>query len=230
MGHGRLTPVERERVNAFQREAYRRDAERFDRSMGFGERFLFGSEHRGWVCSHARGRTLEVAVGTGLNIPLYDADVELTGLDLSSEMLERARRRAALLGRTIDLREGDAQALPFADATFDSVVCTYSLCSVPDEIQTIAEMRRVLRPGGVLALVDHIRSSVPPVLWLQRLLELSPKRIERELTRRPLLDVRAAGFEVLRSDRSRLGMVERLVARRPLHHPATRSVASGASQ
>jgi ubiquinone/menaquinone biosynthesis C-methylase UbiE len=213
MGGGRLTTEERERVNALQRETYRREAGRYDRSMAVGERFLFGTGHRTWVCARARGRTLEVAIGTGLNLALYPPDVQLTGLDLSPEMLDRARRRADDLGRAVDLREGDAQELPFPDASFDTVVCTYALCSVPDEVRTISEMERVLRPGGVLALVDHIRSSVPPILWIQRLLELGPRRIERELTRRPLLDVRAAGFEVVTSERFRLGMVERLVAR-----------------
>ena len=210
----RLTREERERGNEFQRDAYRTEAPRYDRSMGIAERWLFGSEHRAWACSQATGATLEVAIGTGLNLPEYPPDATLTGIDLSSEMLELARQRAADLGRLVELRQGDAQELPFPDVTFDRVVCTYSLCSVPDEVRAIAEMDRVLRPGGLLILVDHIRSSVPPVLWIQRLLELSPKRTERELTRRPLLDVRAAGLEVLRSDRSRLGMVERLVARK----------------
>lgn len=211
---GRLTPEDRERGNEFQRDTYRTEAPRYDRSMGFAERWLFGPEHRVWACSQATGDTLEVAVGTGLNLPQYPPDATLTGIDLSSEMLDLARQRATDLGRVIELRQGDAQELPFSDATFDCVVCTYSLCSVPDEVRAIAEMDRVLRPGGFLILVDHIRSSVPPVLWIQHLLELSPKRTERELTRRPLLDVRAAGLEVLRSDRSRLGMVERLVARK----------------
>jgi ubiquinone/menaquinone biosynthesis C-methylase UbiE len=214
MNGPRLSPEDRERGNEFQREAYASEAPRYDRSIAFAERWCFGSQHRGWACSQATGATLEVAIGTARNLEHYPQDVALTGIDLSPEMLDLARRRAADLGRPVTLRQGDAQDLPFPDATFDSIVCTYALCSVPDEVRTIAEMERVLRPGGLLILVDHIRSSVPPVLWIQRLLELSPKRIERELTRRPLLDVRAAGLEVLRSDRSRLGMIERLVARK----------------
>ena len=211
----RLSPEDRERGNARQRETYRAEAPRYDRSMGFGERWCFGSEHRGWACSQSSGATLEVAIGTGLNLPEYPAEVSLTGIDLSPDMLALARQRAVDLGRSVELRQGDAQELPFADATFDTVVCTYALCSVPDEVRTIDEMVRVLRPGGRLILVDHIRSSVPPILWIQRLIEwLSPKMVERELTRRPLPQVLAAGMELVRSDRSRLGMVERLVARK----------------
>lgn len=210
----RLSPEDRQLANEFQRHAYGAEAPAYDRSMGFAERWFFGAQHRVWACSQARGATLEVAIGTGLNLPHYPPDVALTGLDLSAEMLELASRRAADLGSSVELQVGDAQDLPFADASFDSVVCTYALCSVPDEVRAITEMDRVLRPGGLLILVDHIRSSVLPIVWLQRLLELSPKRIERELTRRPLVDVQAAGMEVVGSDRSRLGMVERLVARK----------------
>lgn len=214
MSGQRLSPEDRDRGNEFQREAYGAEAPKYDRSMGLAEGWLFGSGHRGWACSQARGATLEVAIGTGLNLPHYPPDVELTAIDLSAEMLDLARQRAADLGRNVELRQGDAQELPFADASFDTAVCTYALCSIPDEVRTIAEMDRVLRPGGLLILVDHVRSSVTPVVWIQRLMELSPKRIERELTRRPMLEVRAAGLEVQRSDRSRLGMVERLVAQK----------------
>ena len=94
----------------------------------------------------------------------------------------------------VTLCEGDAQALPFPDGTFDTVLCTYSMCSVPDEGRTVLEMKRVLKPGGRLILVDHVRSSVAPIYWIQRLMELAPSRGERELTRRPITHVRAAGF------------------------------------
>ena len=133
MGGQRLSPEDRERRNARQRETYRAEAPSYDRSMGFGERWCFGSEHRGWACSQSSGATLEVAIGTGLNLPEYPVEVSLTGIDLSPEMLELARQRAADLGRSVGLGQGDAQELPFADATFDTVVCTYALCSVPDE-------------------------------------------------------------------------------------------------
>jgi ubiquinone/menaquinone biosynthesis C-methylase UbiE len=93
----------------------------YDRSIAFFERILF-SEGRRWVCSRASGDTLEIAVGTGRNLSLYPAGVHLVGVDLSPEMLRRARERAAESGLTVDLREGDAERLAFEDGSFDSIV------------------------------------------------------------------------------------------------------------
>jgi ubiquinone/menaquinone biosynthesis C-methylase UbiE len=78
---------------------------------------------------------LEIAIGTGLNPPFYPADVRLTGIEISSAMLEIARRRSHSLGRQVDLVIGDAQALPFPDQHFDTVVCTIALCSIPRHYQ-----------------------------------------------------------------------------------------------
>jgi ubiquinone/menaquinone biosynthesis C-methylase UbiE len=210
-----LSPEERSRANEHQRRQYAKEAASYDRGSDLCERWLFGAEHRGWACSRAIGRSLELAIGTGLNLPVYPDDAAVTGIDLTPEMLERARRRAADLGQRVELCEGDAQALPFPDGAFDTVLATYAMCSVPDLPLTISEARRVLRSGGRLILVDHVRSSVAPLFWLQRLMELAPSRTQDELTRRPMDQVRAAGFEIEESDRLRAGVVERLVARRP---------------
>jgi ubiquinone/menaquinone biosynthesis C-methylase UbiE len=214
MSDQRLSPEERSRQNVLRRASYREEAETYDREAAFAERWFFGSKHRGWACSMATGRTLEVAIGTGLNLPLYPAAAAVTGIDLTPEMLAIAGQRAAELGRPVELILGDAQELPFSDSTFDTIVSTYAMCSVPDLVQTIGEMHRVLKRGGRLILVDHIRSSMRPIFWIQRLMERSPKRTGGELTRRPLVQVEAAGFEIEASDRSRGGMIERLVARR----------------
>ncbi len=211
-----LSPAERAKANQLRRRAYAKDAPRFDKQMGFFERRVFGTEHRAWACSQATGDTLEVAIGTGLNLPHYPADVHLTGLDLSPEMLDLARSRAAELARSVELKEGDAQELPFPDSCFDTVVCTYSLCNVPDETRTISEIKRVLKPVGRLILVDHIRSSVKLIFWFQRLVEAVTSRTEGEyMTRRPLIQVEASGFEIHAHDRLRAGAVERLVAVKP---------------
>jgi ubiquinone/menaquinone biosynthesis C-methylase UbiE len=80
-------------------------------------------------------------------------------------MLDIAAQRAAELGREVALQEGDALDLPFPQGRFDTVVCTYSLCNVPDEFIEVGEMKRILRHGGKFLLVDHVRSSVKPIYW-----------------------------------------------------------------
>jgi ubiquinone/menaquinone biosynthesis C-methylase UbiE len=93
--------------------------------MGFFERVLFQGG-REWVCSQAEGDVLEIAVGTGRNFSYYPRGLKLTGIEISEEMLDLARARAAELGREVDLRLGDAQSLDFPDASFDTVVSTFS--------------------------------------------------------------------------------------------------------
>jgi ubiquinone/menaquinone biosynthesis C-methylase UbiE len=202
-----------EQANAKVRKAWAKRALSYDRWIGFFERKLFGL-HRPWACSRATGDVLEVAIGTGLNLPHYPPEVNITGIDLSPEMLSIARQRARDLGREVDLQEGDAHQLPFEDASFDSVVCVYSLCNIPDPECAVSEMERVLRPGGKLMLVDHIRSSVLPVLWIQKAFEFVSTRLEGEhLTRRPAEHVKASKLRITERDRMGFaGMVERLVA------------------
>jgi ubiquinone/menaquinone biosynthesis C-methylase UbiE len=208
-------PVDREAANRHRRRQYGAEAATYDRDADRSERWLLGTDHRPWACSRAAGHTLEVAIGTGLNLPYYPPAVRLSGIDLTPEMLAIARRRSADLSVPVALSEGDAQALPFRDEVFDTVVSTYAMCSVPDERAAVLEMRRVLKPGGRLILVDHIRSSVKPLYWLQRLMERMPSRNRDELTRRPRDHVEATGFTIEESERLRAGVVERLVARKP---------------
>jgi ubiquinone/menaquinone biosynthesis C-methylase UbiE len=191
-------------------------APRYDRDMGFFERLQFGGG-REWVCAQASGEVLEVAVGTGRNLPHYPKGVRLTGIDFSPAMLEQARSRAAKLGREIVLREADAQALPFPDAAFDTVVCTLGLCGFPDERAAIVEMHRALRPGGKLLLLDHIGSHHALILFGQRLLEkLTVRMLGDYQTRRPLPLVEQVGFVVRHQERLKFGTVERLAAVKPV--------------
>jgi ubiquinone/menaquinone biosynthesis C-methylase UbiE len=194
---------------------YEKEAPKYDRQMRFFEWLLFGGG-REWVCSQAEGEVLEIAVGTGRNLPHYREDAQLTGVELSPAMLEIARARARELGREIDLRVGDAQALEFPDESFDSVVCTLSLCTIPDDRGAVAEVRRVLRPDGRFLLLEHVRSPLLPIRTAERLLEPLMLRFEADhLTREPLEHLRAEGFAIERLERSKLGIVERVAARKP---------------
>lgn len=207
-GDSRMTGTEDERVTRF----WERYAPRYDRGMRLYDRFLF-TGGRSWACSQVAGDVLEVAVGTGLNLPYYPPGTRLTGIDASPAMLAIARRRAAELGIQAQLREADAQALPFPDASFDAVVCTLSLCCIPADEAAISEMHRVLRPGGRLVLLDHVASSNPVVHAGQRLLEQLTLRTTGEYqTRRPLPLVAAAGFAIESQECLRAGIVERVTA------------------
>lgn len=198
-------------------------APRYDSGMRFIEWVQFGGG-REWVCSRARGDVLEVAVGTGRNLPLYPAEATVTGVELSPAMLAQARLRARELAHPVSLAEGDAQALPFADGSFDTVVCTLSLCAIPDDRTALAEMWRVLRPGGRLLLLDHIGSTWPPILAIQRLVEKRTIRTTGEYqTRRPRLTAESIGFTTAETERLKAGTVERLAAIKPAGAPSPRS-------
>ena len=198
-----------------QRLVWRKAAPRYDRMMAGLERGLLAG-NREWIGERAHGRVLEVAVGTGRSLEFYRSDVALTGVDLSPEMLDRARARASALGVEVDLRDGDAEHLPFADGSFDTVVCALGLCSIPHPDRAIAEMARVLVPGGSLLLLDHVGSTWPPVFAAQWLVErVTILTAGEHFTRRQLPLVRAAGLEVRAADRLRAGVIERIHATCP---------------
>ena len=177
----------------------------------------FFDNTRDWVCSQATGDVLEVAIGTGLNLAHYPAGIRLTGVEWSPAMLALARRRAAHLDREVDLREGDAQALDFPDGVFDTVVCTFSLCAIPDDRRAVTEMARVLRPGGLLLLADHVEAGPWPIRAVQWLVEVVTVPVGGEYwRRRPIRHVREMGLAIERHDRFNLGIIERLAARKPL--------------
>jgi ubiquinone/menaquinone biosynthesis C-methylase UbiE len=187
----------------------------YDKQMRFFDRHVFG-DSRTWACGQARGNVLEVAVGTGLNLEAYPDDVTLTGIDFSDAMLDVARGRSKELGRPATLLQANAHELPFDDESFDTVVCTFGLCAIPDHTRAITEMTRVLRPGGRIILVDHVESTSRVARAVQRGLETFTIPLGGEhFLRRPLKHVSAAGFDIENVQRFKLGVVERLVARKP---------------
>ena len=116
-------------------------------------------------------RVLEVGVGTGINAALYPADCSVTGVDLSSSMLERARERIARKGvRNVRLLQMDAASLKFADDSFDIVYAPYVISVVPDPVAVTREMRRVCRPGGRIVILNHFRSKNRVGAWLERII------------------------------------------------------------
>lgn len=190
-------------------------AARYDALMQRLERRYF-PDTRAWVCGRAAGDTLEIAVGTGLNLPHYPAGVRLTAVDRDPDVLAFARHRARAIGRDVHLGEADATALPYPGAAFDTVVATFVLCEVPDDALAIAEALRVLRPGGSLLLADHVASTRWVVRLGQHLLESLTVPLSGEhFTRRPSDHLPGQGAEVVAGDRFSWGAVERVHARKP---------------
>jgi ubiquinone/menaquinone biosynthesis C-methylase UbiE len=202
-------------LTARQKRVWDKAAPGYDRQIAFFEKTWFAGG-REWLGERARGRILEVAVGTGRNLPFYPAGAAIAGIELSPAMLAIARRRAAGLGREADLREGDAEHLPFGGASFDTVVCALALCTIPDPAAALGEMRRVLIPGGRLLLLDHVGSTWPPLYAIQWLAERVTARTAGEhFTRRQLPLVTAAGFQIVEAERLKAGTVERIHAAKP---------------
>ena len=152
------------------------------------------------VLARARGRVLEVGVGTGRNLDLYPEDVELTGIDASTGMLGRAGRRAARadVPTKVTLELADVQRLLFKDGSFDSVTSTCVFCSVADPVRGPEELRRVVRPDGQVLLVEHVR---PRSRFLGRLFDLLNPLVRRlvgaSINRRTEANLLAAGLELV---------------------------------
>jgi len=153
------------------RTAYRRWAGIYD--FGFGLISKVARKAAVAAVNAAPGaNVLEVGVGTGLALPLYAAEKRVTGIDLSAEMLVEARQRAVDLGlRNIDaLLEMDAQKTTFADGQFDIAVAMFVASVVPDAKALVAELKRVVKPGGTILFVNHFAAERGPVWWVERAL------------------------------------------------------------
>ncbi|MBI4234149.1 MAG: class I SAM-dependent methyltransferase [Chloroflexi bacterium] len=158
------------------------------------------------------GRVLEVGAGTGLNLPWYPAGVAAVITEPDHAMLRRARRRARR--RELSLVAADAQALPFRDDAFDTVLATLVFCTVPDAARGLAELRRVLKPDGKLLLLEHVRMPQRPLAKLQGLLNPLWNRMAGgcNLDRDTLSTVTQAGFAVQSVRRHMMGWLLEIVA------------------
>ncbi len=136
------------------------------------------SEYRGRIVSAAEGRVLEIGIGSGLNLPFYGRGVQhVIGLDPSPKLLAMARRARRAQTQPVEFIESSAESIPLAAASIDTVVMTWVLCSIPDSARALAEVRRVLKPGGRLLFVEHGRAPEPNVVWWQDCLTPAWKRV-----------------------------------------------------
>jgi SAM-dependent methyltransferase len=172
-----------------------------------------GAEFKGKLLAPARGRVLEIGVGTGLSFPHYPEIDELVAVEPSEPMLRRARERAAELGRQVTFLEAPAEQLPFEDESFDTVVTMAVLCTVDEPEPALREIRRVLRPGGQFLFLEHVRSSDPKRARWQDRLERPWGWIAGGChpNRPTLATIEAAGFEVTELEQGELPGQPRLV-------------------
>jgi len=194
---------------------YNRIAPVYDLMEGIIERFAF----RRWrerLWSQVDGnRVLEVGVGTGKNVSYYPSGVQVTAVDLSEKMLERAQRRVQELDIKADLCLMDAQRLAFPDAVFDAAVATFVFCSVPDPVLGLQELGRVVRSGGQILLLEHVRVNKPVIGKLMDLLDPFVVRLMGpHINRRTAENVKKAGLEIERVEELVPGGLVKLVVAR----------------
>lgn len=179
--HGRGAQMQETSIRA----AYRRWAPVYDHT--FGKIASEGRKHAVEILNRGSGRVLEVGVGTGLSLPTYKRDLEIVGIDLSPEMLEKARERVVDLGlkNVTGLHEMDAGELEFPDGGFDTVVAMYVMTVVPEPEKVMKELARVCKPGGQVLLVNHFSQEEGMRGWVER--RMAP--FGDKLGWRPLFDV-----------------------------------------
>ncbi len=161
------------------------------------------------------GDILEVGVGTGKNLPYHPSGARVTGIDIAEGMLERARTRADRLASATVLKKGDAQALAFPDNSFDAAAATFVFCSVPDPILGLREVNRVVKPDGLILLLEHARIDRPIVgAFMDLLNPLVAGLYGANINRRTVENVIAAGLKIEEvEDLGPMGMVKLIVAR-----------------
>ena len=121
----------------------------------------FLRSHRAYLTGNAAGRVLDIGAGTGINFAYYPAEAEVIGIEPDPYMLRRAQARADRLGRQVKLLAESAEQLPFPDGAFNTAVATLVFCTIAEPERALGELRRVLRPGGQLRFLEHVRAKTP---------------------------------------------------------------------
>lgn len=164
------------------------------------EKLVFAKWRR-QALSNVQGKLLEVGVGTGKNLQYYPQDVDLTAIDLSSQMLKHAIKQEKKLGERAMLLQMDAQLLKFQDNIFDIVLCTFVLCSVPDPITALKEMKRVCKPGGKIIMIEHVLSANRLIALWQNIHNPLTKALGFNVNRDTKKNILKAGLQISKDEK-----------------------------
>ena len=155
------------------------------------------SRWRKRLLARTKGEVLEVGVGTGKNFPYYPESVDVTGLDIADKMLLHARLRGEKLGFPVHLMEGDVQSLPFPENSCDTAIATFVFCSVPNPVLGLKELGRVVRPGGEILLLEHVRIDKPVIGFIMDIMNpFFLHFIGPNINRRTVENVGKAGLHI----------------------------------
>lgn len=212
----RHTPNSEKMTADHVQRAYDESADHYEKKIWFDQYILGVARLRKKLLSKATGKILEVACGTGQNFPLFAPNSEVTAVDLSSKMLEKACENAIKHGLNVNLSVMDAEHLQFPDGNFDTVVSTLSTCTFPDPVKALQEMKRVCRPGGLILLLEHGHSNFQ---WLASYQDRHEYQHYQDhagcrWNQDPLDLLLSAGIKVLKSKRNILGMFHSIEAAR----------------
>jgi phosphatidylethanolamine/phosphatidyl-N-methylethanolamine N-methyltransferase len=193
------------------RARYQRIASVYDPMEGLMEGRYEPWRERIW--SMVKGpKVLEAGVGTGKNISHYPQGMDITAIDLTPGMLERAQRQAETLNVDVDLQVGDAQSLPYPDSAFDDVIATFLFCSVPDPVLGLRELRRVVKPDGQVLLLEHMRSPNPVLGALMDVVNpVTVRMTGANINRRTVENVRRSGLHLDQVEDLAMGGVFKLI-------------------
>lgn len=210
-----LTPEVKMYGDKAEARRYDRVAWRYDFLESPMEKMFFSKLRMG-ILAGVRGKVLDVGIGTGKNLSYYPAGVELTGIDISPKMLEKARSRGDRLGIKVDLRVMDVENLEFADSTFDFVVVTFVFCSTTDPVKGLRELARVVKDDGTVLLLEHVRSENKVIgKFMDWLNPIARWLFGPNINRQTLANVEAAGLEVVSVESKGPKILKKIVARRP---------------
>lgn len=171
-------------------------AANFDLMAGYGPEKRWLPYKRELFSNMGEGNILFLAVGTGLDIPAFPEGRNITGIDISQKMLDGAAQRAASYSGSLKLQQADVHDLPFADEQFDQIFTSCTFCSVPNPIDGLRALQRVLKPAGEMFMFEHTGSRYYPFKPMMNLMTLVSRKLGPDMNRTTVENVLAAGYQL----------------------------------